>query len=138
MARSGDRPLHAQQKAIRWVNWDISISSLYVKFGHQSSPAILGDHANNLIYVNVFHSEFVWSNPIINARPIRGGKVHNQTPFAGLPFFGNNTKTADMKTREGRAVKGPGHSPKRDFVRQISIDDVRMCIRGGLVPRSGF
>ena len=33
---------------------------------------------------------------------------------------------------------GPAHCPKGDFVCQISINDIWMCISGGLVPRSRF
>ena len=94
-------PFHPKQVTVRWVNRNIAVRGLNVKFSHEGPFPQARHRANNLINSDVMKSKLICANPIIDTSPPGGRQIHNETPFAWLAIFRNDTKTTNLEVGKG-------------------------------------
>ena len=120
------------------MNWDVPISGFHIKFCHKGTWAITGDHANNLINLNVLERKILRINAVVNTSTPWGRQIDYQAPFAWLALLRNDPKTANMQTRKRGGGEGACNPAQRDFISQIRINNVGMVTSRGLVSFSWF
>ena len=92
-------PLHAEKITIIRVDENNAIGTFHIKLCKSGAPAEQYDPINNIVYFHILNLERVFSNAVIHAVTIGTREIQNQAPFARLVFFGDDSKTADVKVR---------------------------------------
>ena len=97
---------------------------------------MMGDHANNLINLNILERKILRINAVVNTSTPWGRQIDYQAPFAWLALLRNDPKTANMQTRKRGGGEGACNPAQRDFISQIRINNVGMVTSRGLVSFS--
>ena len=97
---------------------------------------MMGDHANNLINLNILERKILRINAVVHTSTPWGAQIDYQAPFARLALLRNDHKTTNMQTMKSGGGEGACNPAQRDFISQIRIDNVGMVKSRGLVSFS--
>ena len=92
-------PLHAKKIKIIRVYRNNAVGTFHIKLCKKSALTERHDRVHNVIHFHMLNHERVFSNAAIHAVTISTRKIQNQALFAWLVFFGDDSKTADVKVR---------------------------------------
>ena len=107
-----DHAISCQARSDHLGERNVLISGFYIKFCYQGTWAITGNHANNLVDVNILARKILRINAVVHAGTPQEDKSTIKRHLLGWPFLGMTPKLLICKRGNGEEEKGPATLPR--------------------------